>query len=297
MNPATLEVDEDAGLRSRASRLLARPCRCTPAPDHAGARGRRGPIWVSGSNGSPTRTFENVETTASSSRWRWCRTTIRVSGSGRRLAREEALGRGDGPGRPSRYRCHPGSPPAGLSAQLERAARDPLTADRGDPATSRRRAREDVDLVHVRIAHQQLGDLAVGGRDVRRAGAAGRPPPRSRPGRSLPAGAWGDDFRTSVQPASNARGHLFLEIRPIGAFHGMIAPTRRYRLAHRPSRTGRRWLARASSSNGNVSASGVVLEPFGPHPRPRAWRSRAARRIPEARCRRPRHRASAARPR
>ncbi len=37
-------------------------------------------------------------------------------------------------------------------------------------------------------------------------------------------GASGEVFSTTVQPASSA-GASFIEISPIGAFHGMIAPT------------------------------------------------------------------------
>ena len=66
------------------------------------------------------------------------------------------------------------------------------------------------------------------------------------------AGASGEDFSTTVQPASSAGAILWL-IRPSGPFHGMIAPT---------TPTGSRTIRPnsptdgvASSSNGNVSAS------------------------------------------
>jgi hypothetical protein len=52
-----------------------------------------------------------------------------------------------------------------LAAEFQRAAGDPLAADRRDPPPGRRRAGEG-DLVHARIADQQLSDLTVGGDHV-----------------------------------------------------------------------------------------------------------------------------------
>ena len=66
-------------------------------------------------------------------------------------------------------------------------------------------------------------------------------------------GASGDAFSTTVQPASSAGATLFA-IRPMGAFHGMIAPT-----TPTGSRTSRPneppAVGVARSSNGKLSAS------------------------------------------
>ncbi len=66
-------------------------------------------------------------------------------------------------------------------------------------------------------------------------------------------GASGDALSTTVQPASSA-GATLLEMSPIGAFHGMIAPT-----TPTGSRTSRPndppAVGVARSSNGNVLAS------------------------------------------
>ncbi len=73
------------------------------------------------------------------------------------------------------------------------------------------------------IADEQLGDLAVGadhvehaGRQADGLGGLGDHVPLAR--------RLGEVFSTTVHPASSA-GASFIEIRPIGAFHGMIAPT------------------------------------------------------------------------
>ncbi len=84
------------------------------------------------------------------------------------LAAEEALGAGDGAG--GGLEVHVVEDDGGgLAAELERAAGDPLAAERGDAAAGRGRAGER-DLVDAGVAHEQLGDLAVGGDDVEDAG-------------------------------------------------------------------------------------------------------------------------------
>ena len=55
-----------------------------------------------------------------------------------------------------------------LAAELEGAAGDPLAAERRDAPAGGGRAGER-DLVDAGVAHQQLGDLAVGGDDVEHA--------------------------------------------------------------------------------------------------------------------------------
>ena len=56
-----------------------------------------------------------------------------------------------------------------LPAELERAAGDPLAAERRDAPAGRGRSRER-DLVDARVAHEQLRHLAVRGDDVQHAG-------------------------------------------------------------------------------------------------------------------------------
>jgi ParB family chromosome partitioning protein len=92
------------------------------------------------------------------------------------LSGQEALGRSQGPrgGRDVHVvQDHRGR----LAAQFQRAAGDPLAADRGDPPPGGGRTGEG-DLVHPRVADQQLGDLPVGGHHVeharRQAGRLGR---------------------------------------------------------------------------------------------------------------------------
>ena len=57
----------------------------------------------------------------------------------------------------------------GLAAEFEGDPGDPFAAQRGDPPAGRRRSGEG-DLVDPRVAHQQLGHLAVGGDHVEDAG-------------------------------------------------------------------------------------------------------------------------------
>ena len=65
------------------------------------------------------------------------------------------------------------------------------------------------------------------------------------------AGASGEDFSTTVQPASRAGAILWL-IRPSGPFHGMMAPTTP--TGSRTSRPKLPMVGVARSSNGKVSA-------------------------------------------
>ena len=110
-----------------------------------------------------------------------------------------------------------------LAAELERAAGDALAAERRDAPAGRGRAGER-DLVDARVAHEQLGHLAVGGDDVeharRQADRLGDLGDHVGLARAPPA----TTLSTTVQPASSA-GAILLAMSGIGAFHGMIAPT------------------------------------------------------------------------
>jgi hypothetical protein len=83
------------------------------------------------------------------------------------LTGEEALGAGDGVG--DRLQIDVVEDHCGrLAAQLQRATRDPPSADRGD-LPPRSRGAGECDLVDARVADQEFGDLAVGGHDVEHA--------------------------------------------------------------------------------------------------------------------------------
>ena len=133
------------------------------------------------------------------------------------------------------------------SSRVQRAIRSPqieaiLPAGGGRPGEG--------DLVDPRVADQQLGDLAVGGDHVEHArrqadglGGLGD--------QVALAGASGEVFSTTVQPASSA-GASFMLISAIGAFHGMIAPDHADRLATSRPKPPRAGLG--GSSHWNVSA-------------------------------------------
>ena len=128
-----------------------------------------GPSGSAGSNGSPTLTWREGRRRAPrrTRRAGFACTTIRVS--------EEQtwpVSRHSAPASVCGGRRDVGvveDDGGGLAAELEGAAGDALAADRGDPAAGGGRAGEG-DLVDARVAHQQLGDLAVGGDDVEHAG-------------------------------------------------------------------------------------------------------------------------------
>ena len=127
-----------------------------------------GPIWLAGSKGSPTSTLEKALARALDE------LVVALSGDhdpGQRrahLAGQRALGLGQRGG--GLLQVHVVEDQRGrLAAQLERAAGDALAADRGDLPPGRGRPGEG-DLVHPRVADQQLGDLTVGGHHVEHTG-------------------------------------------------------------------------------------------------------------------------------
>ena len=170
--PAPLEVLRTSAAGGERRALVDRPSRCSPRRGRAAGSWRSGPICVCSSNGSPTCTWAKLAASASTiSSWRSRVTTIRVSDEHTwpvmmhsAPAIVAATVRDVGVVEDDRRR---------LAAELERAARDALAAERRDLAAGRRRAGER-DLVDPRVAHQQFRHLAVGGHDVEHARRAAR---------------------------------------------------------------------------------------------------------------------------
>src|SRR5205823_379597 len=109
-----------------------------------------------------------------------------------------------------------------LAAEFQRATRDALAAERGDPPSGDCGTREG-DLVDVRVSDEVLGCLALRRDHVEDARRKTGPLARFR-SRYPDPGASGEDLTTTVQPASRAGATLFV-VSPGAPFHGTMAPT------------------------------------------------------------------------